>query len=219
VRRSSAFTLIEVLVVITIVVVIAALFLPALNAATARARSLICLGNLKQWGVATQFYVLENEDYLPPEGSPSPGRGMPAVGWYVDLPAILGVSPYGSMPWRTNAAVRIGRSLFICPANSRRATNHNLFHYCYNQHIDGTGVGDRPVRFSAIRAPSRLVQLFDNGGRAAVAQQNNVHTNLHQEGAQFLFLDGHTRRFGNRVYWDFQRNRGRTNSVDLVWRP
>jgi len=54
---------------------------------------------------------------------------------------------------------------------------------------------------------------------AGVAQQNNVHTNLHSRGAQFTFLDGHARRFNNLDYWDFSTNRGRTNNPELVWVP
>ena len=64
-----------------------------------------------------------------------------------------------------------------------------------------------------------MVWLFDNGKRAAVAQQNNVHTNLHSQGAQFSFLDGHAARFRNTEYWDFTLDKGRTNNPNLVWIP
>jgi len=64
-----------------------------------------------------------------------------------------------------------------------------------------------------------VVWLFDNGKRAAVAQQNNVHTNLHIKGAQFTFLDGHSGRLRNTEYWDFTTNKGRTNNQDIIWIP
>jgi prepilin-type processing-associated H-X9-DG protein len=63
------------------------------------------------------------------------------------------------------------------------------------------------------------VWLFDNGRLAAVAGPNNVHTNLHQRGAQFLFLDGHGRRFPNADYWDFRYQRGRRDHPELRWDP
>ena len=75
------------------------------------------------------------------------------------------------------------------------------------------------MRLGSVPNPSRVVYLFDNGKRAARAQQNNVHTNLHSRGANFNFLDGHARRFSNREYWDFSAKRGRTNNPSLVWRP
>ena len=70
-----------------------------------------------------------------------------------------------------------------------------------------------------IPKPSATVWLFDNGKLAAVAQQNNVHSNLHNRGAQFVFLDGHAARFRNTEYWNFTTGKGITNNPDLVWMP
>lgn len=218
-KAAAAFTLIELLAVVAVIALVAGILLPALSRAKGAVNSLVCLNNLKEWGLATHLYASDNDDYMPPEGPPTPGLKLPKSAWYVTLPSLVGVPSYAEMPWRTNPHVKLGTSLFVCPANRRRATNNNLFHYCLNEHIDGTGSEDRLVRLASIPAPSRLVQLFDNGKRAAVAQQNNVHTNLHQGGAQFLFVDGHARRFGNLDYWDFSLNRGRTNNPWLLWRP
>ena len=88
-----------------------------------------------------------------------------------------------------------------------------------NQHIDETGDKDHRVRLSSVPMLSRVVYLFDNGGRAARAQQNNVHTNLHGGGANFTFLDGHSQRFSNREYWDFKARKGRTDNPSLIWQP
>jgi prepilin-type processing-associated H-X9-DG protein len=75
------------------------------------------------------------------------------------------------------------------------------------------------VKLSSLRHPSRVVWLFDNGKLAGVAQQNNVHTNLHQRGAQFTFLDGHSACFRNIDYWDFKADQGRTDNPNLIWIP
>src|ERR1700677_4187131 len=64
-RRITGFTLIELMVVVAIIGILAALIAPTLSRAKGKAYQTKCLNNLKQLGVAIQMYAEEHGDQLP----------------------------------------------------------------------------------------------------------------------------------------------------------
>lgn len=218
VNRRTGFTLLELLVVITLLLLLAGTLTASVGKAQARVRTVSCLSNLRQWGLATHQHCLDHDDRLPPDGAPN-GISLDAA-WYVDLPLALGIAPYPKAgPWRTNPAALLPKSPWLCPSNPRRSNGNLLFHYTLNRRVNGSGPDSHPQSLGSIPVPSETVWLFDNGKLAAVAAEGNAHTNAHHGGADFLFLDGHARRLGNADYWDFRRNRPRTNTPSVRWFP
>lgn len=70
-RRFSAFTLIELLVVIAVISILAALIFPTFFSARDKARSIACISNLHQIGMAMSMYMQDADGYFPWGADPS----------------------------------------------------------------------------------------------------------------------------------------------------
>jgi prepilin-type N-terminal cleavage/methylation domain-containing protein/prepilin-type processing-associated H-X9-DG protein len=222
-RASRAFTLVELLVVIAIIGILAAMLLTVLSQVRSRVQAVCCLNNLRHWGNATHIFALDNDGLLTKDGWANPGlfpkKSSETNSWYVQLPQAVGMPSYFEMPWRSNSTIDLGHSIWICPSNPRRSTGTNLFHYCRNELIDGTGADEHRVRLEDLPRPASIVHLFDSRDKPAIGTASYVHTNLHNRGAQFVFIDGHAARFNNTEYWNSKTHKAITNNPALVWIP
>jgi prepilin-type N-terminal cleavage/methylation domain-containing protein/prepilin-type processing-associated H-X9-DG protein len=89
-----AFTLVELLVVIGIIAVIAAIVFPVLSGAREKARQTECASNLRQLGMASLMYAQDSDGRFPPFRNTNPGpdcdhTGGIANGWGYCAPALL----------------------------------------------------------------------------------------------------------------------------------
>ena len=64
-KKKRGFTLVELLVVIAIIALLMSIMMPALGKARKLAQNVVCLNNLKNWGLFWQMYLNANESYFP----------------------------------------------------------------------------------------------------------------------------------------------------------
>jgi prepilin-type N-terminal cleavage/methylation domain-containing protein/prepilin-type processing-associated H-X9-DG protein len=80
-ERHKGFTLIELLVVIAIIAILAAILMPVFSRAREKARQTGCLSNARQLSMATQMYVQDFDETLPPSTNFALSVNSPARTW------------------------------------------------------------------------------------------------------------------------------------------
>ena len=77
--KKNGFTLTELLVVIAVIAILAALLLPALSKSKSRTQTIACLNNLRQLSTCWQLYTGDNNDLLVPNDNIA--GGAPGPSW------------------------------------------------------------------------------------------------------------------------------------------
>lgn len=176
-QRQSAFSLIELLVVITITAVLLALGLGAVNRTRASAKTTVCIANLQQIGVSLSMYAEEYRGWFyPPRNTP--------VGWFHLVPGLE--RSFASTLWCPTESEPVE----FPPGSGERYT------YVLNGHLQLLSLrrhSRSPDRRNSAdwilmgeKRSGTIDRFMDPGDFERV-----VDTLRHQGGANYLFADFH----------------------------
>jgi prepilin-type N-terminal cleavage/methylation domain-containing protein len=200
-RSGSAFSLVELLMVIAIIALLASLLLPALSRAKDKAQSAQCFSNLRQWGLAYRQYADDNHDYLPRRGQgvqPLAQIDRPED-WFNALPLYLKLPSYQRLFTNGQRLTPGDHSVFVCPVATDPGSNHFL-PYAMNMNLcpwGNSGLTD-PTKFGDVVEPVHVVTLTDGPGQySATYPSKNPYTPTPRHGARLniLFLTGNVQSF------------------------
>lgn len=205
---SRAFTLIELLTVIAIIGVLAAIIIPTVIGVRVSARRTTCANNLRQLGIVFQIYTDDSRDRFPGKGTSATTRWIHKLAPYINVPT----------------ARAYNQSLYHCSLTStdvyaQGAPNPGWGLYGLSEGIFLPDVNGTPaeygVRRSDVNNPSRKVLLAEknhkggagngpglsrqgpfptrNDGAAANHRMDQKPENGPGGACNYLFVDGHVK--------------------------
>lgn len=230
---SRHFTLIELLIVIAIIAILAALLLPALNSARDKAMAVKCLSNLKQQGAGFLQYAMDNNERVP--CSATPGTHSVHYAWRLAIAPYTGTKAEKKYLFDNEPEAR--NSIFFCQKSNRTAgspeygpNSPNVSYglaFAYSLHVGWYSTNPKGCKFLTDiqgKTPAETILTADlsdlsiGQGNIPVcwspdASDPNVVGSRHSQGININWADGHAAWMSNAAL-----NAGKNGDINYYWR-
>ena len=169
INKRSIFTLIELLIVISIIAILAGMLLPALKKAREQGYSLLCKGNLKQIGTALLNYSTDFNEYVMYRKTPYPDYWGGSISDRPWLELLGKLGPYSQLDYGVKIGTLANKNSYygrniLCPAQKYESFSYT--DYTSNSWFFGspdTGDEYRNHSLKLMQKPTEVVLVTDNG--------------------------------------------------------
>lgn len=216
--RYRTFTLIELLIVISIIGILLTLLIPGLSKAREEAIYTVCMSNLRQNGIATTQYSAKNDYFFPYNGD-AVSDWSPVRGWHVSWNSSI-----VQQSWKdyslglTLESIRDKTNTLFCPTQSYHrefalkynTVNSGLIGYFYLPHRSTStanysigeeewvtrsrmGFSDGPIMMDMKQSTNN--NWMDVTFGTGKPQSSHAGSNGEPRAGNFLFEDGRVKRY------------------------
>lgn len=202
--KNMKFTLIELLIVISIIAILASMLLPALGKARDSAKTSLCSNNLRQLAAAMGNYASDYNGW----GAYGVQNGNFLYGPALENMYDSTLCYYINFPVKESAAIGPPAPISICPSGrrdgtgDRTSTGNPNFSYSFNNYLctgDGSTYSNHPERASRVtdvRKPSRRLFCADANCHANTLYSYEYFPARHANGTDnIVFVDNHTEKW------------------------
>lgn len=196
-REASAFTLIEIITVVAIIVILGALIFPVAKGMLDNGKQAGCISNLRQWAVLANTYSGEHNGSFPQAWTQVSNGKISWNHYDAAMPSQMRTGGEGSdlIRWRR------GSSINGCPQHGNTpygsgGYSYRYYSYAINWHLTDPALSIFRGKPAGVERPSRTIFITETAQNLPQTgfYNANYQTVLgydHREKTHALFVDGH----------------------------